>query len=129
MPPNTLDNISYQKRPVSGCDHVTPMLHRLSQTHVSIVRTDEQRKCFAADPTFRLGNYFLLPRERSIRLGLVLGIDRNRVMHCRAAISVPLSAYPDVFISSRINQQHLPRALQADAHQVGMSVATSLSHS
>ena len=103
------------------------MRHRPLQALVAVMtRTQKKGRNSSLESTVQLSIWLTLPRKRPCGFHLILPVDANRVMHGGSAKPIPVTLRADIFKSSRINQEGVALALQADAERISMPVASIL---
>src|SRR5258708_2597877 len=96
------------------------MYHRRGQAPVAIVTAHKKIETLSRDPLLDARAEMLFPRKRSVRFSLVLAVNPQRVVHCRAPESIPFHAITGVLVSARVDEQRSPVTLQAYTQRIGM---------
>src|SRR5258708_12098596 len=102
------------------------MYHRRGQAPVAIVTAHKKIETLSRDPLLDARAEMLFPRKRSVRFSLVLAVNPQRVVHCRAPESIPFRAVTGVLLSARVDDQRLPATLQAHPQQIGPLIPVPL---
>src|SRR5258708_13373658 len=94
------------------------MYHRRGQAPVAIVTAHKKIETLSRDPLLDARAEMLFPRKRSVRFSLVLAVNPQRVVHCRAPESIPFRAVTAVLVSPPLDKHPFPATLHPHTDRI-----------
>src|SRR5215469_8760325 len=118
-----LANVADQANAVGCAKNPAVVDYGIGQAPIPVVTRPQEVEELSARPEFDLGDRDRIPRERTCRHGLILAIDRHRVMRAGAAKFVAILRVRNVDRGPGIGEQPAAVNRHADAQRIGVAMA------